>query len=115
TTSSSRPPLSAIPPPATPQADGDEEWIVECDGDGNRDGDEEVEVQDQKAHWEVIGEATEADEYLQPRQSYRTTTKTTPRELFDEEFESGSEEVVYEEGEYESDGVQIMEDCGDED
>nr|GEU72607.1 hypothetical protein [Tanacetum cinerariifolium] len=42
-----------------------------------------------------------------------TTTKTTPRELFDEEFESGSEEVVYE-GEYESDGVKIIEDCGDE-
>ncbi|GJS00900.1 hypothetical protein Tco_0317408 [Tanacetum coccineum] len=91
-----------------------QEWIVECDGDGNRNGDEEVEVQDQEAHWEVIGEAMEADEYLQPRQSSRTTTKTTPRELFDEEFESGNEEVVYEEGEYESDGVKIIEDCGDE-
>ncbi|GKC24534.1 hypothetical protein Tco_1026684 [Tanacetum coccineum] len=59
--------------------------------------------------------AMEADEYLQLQKSSRTTTKTTPRELFDEEFKSGSEEVVYEEGEYESDGVQIMEDCGDED
>ncbi|GJW67014.1 probable transcriptional regulatory protein [Tanacetum coccineum] len=38
-----------------------------------------------------------------------------PKELFDEDFESGSEEAVYEEGEYESDGVQIIEDCGDED
>ncbi|GKC81695.1 hypothetical protein Tco_1137412 [Tanacetum coccineum] len=78
-----------------------QEWIVECDGD------EEVKVQDQEAQWEVIGEAMEADEYLQPRQSSRTTSKTTQRELFDEEFESGSEEVVYEEGEYESDGVKI--------
>ncbi|GJT08451.1 pescadillo-like protein [Tanacetum coccineum] len=86
-----------------------QEWIVECDGD------EEVEVQDQEAQWEVIGEAMEADEYLQPRQSSRTTTKTTQRELFDEEFESGSEEVVYEEGEYESDGAKIIEGCGDED
>ncbi|GJW89834.1 pescadillo-like protein, partial [Tanacetum coccineum] len=86
-----------------------QEWIVECDGD------EEVEVQDQEAQWEVIGEAMEADEYLQPRQSSRTTTKTTQRELFDEEFESGSEEVVYEEGEYESDGAKIIEGCGDKD
>ncbi|GJR08674.1 ribonuclease H-like domain-containing protein [Tanacetum coccineum] len=94
-----------------------QEWIVECDGDGNRDGDKEVEVQDQQdqeAQWEVIGEFMEVDEYLQPRQSSRTTTKTTPRELFDEEFESGNEEIVYEEGEYESDGVKIIEDCGDE-
>nr|GEU50409.1 hypothetical protein [Tanacetum cinerariifolium] len=47
-----------------------QEWMVECDGDGNRNRDEEVEVQDQQdqeAHWEVIGEAMEADEYLQPR------------------------------------------------
>ncbi|GJS65228.1 hypothetical protein Tco_0679792 [Tanacetum coccineum] len=86
-----------------------QEWIVECDGD------EEVEVQDQEAQWEVIGEAMEADEYLQPRQSSRTTTKTTQREHFDEEFEFGSEEVVYEEGDYESDGVEIIEGCGDED
>ncbi|GKA08426.1 hypothetical protein Tco_0687757, partial [Tanacetum coccineum] len=89
-----------------------QEWMFECDGD------EEVEVQDQQdqeAHWEVIGEAMEADEYLQPRQSSRTTTKTTQRELFDEEFESGSEEVVYEEGEYESDEVKIIEDRGDQD
>ncbi|GJY41376.1 pescadillo-like protein [Tanacetum coccineum] len=48
-----------------------QEWIVECDGD------EEVEVQDQEAQREVIGEAMEADEYLQPRQSSRTTSKTT--------------------------------------
>nr|GEZ17048.1 tRNA dimethylallyltransferase 2 isoform X1 [Tanacetum cinerariifolium] len=77
--------------------------------DGNRNRDEEVEVQDQEAQWEVNGEAMEADEYLQPRQSSRTTTKTTQRELFDEEFESGSEEVVYEEGDYESDGAKIIE------
>ncbi|GJU68505.1 putative transcription factor/ chromatin remodeling BED-type(Zn) family protein [Tanacetum coccineum] len=90
-----------------------QEWIVECDGDGNRNKDEEVEVQDQQdqeVQWEVIGEAMEADEYLQPQQSSRTTTKTTQRELFDEEFEFGSEEVVYEEGDYESDGVEIIED-----
>ncbi|GJY62427.1 hypothetical protein Tco_0463084 [Tanacetum coccineum] len=95
-----------------------QEWIVEYDGDGNRNRDEEVEVQDQQdqeVQWEVIGEAMEADEYLQPRQSSRTTTKTTQRELFDEEFEFGSEEVVYEEGDYESDGVEIIEGCGDED
>ncbi|PWA93204.1 hypothetical protein CTI12_AA073670 [Artemisia annua] len=82
---------------------------------GDRDGDEEVEVQpDSEAHWEAVGEAIEADEYRQPRKSSRTATKTTRRELFDEDFESGSEEVVYEEGEYQSDGVQIREDCGDE-
>ncbi|GJY36907.1 hypothetical protein Tco_0422285 [Tanacetum coccineum] len=94
------------------------EWIVECDGDGNRNRDEEVEVQDQQdqeAQWEVIGEAMEVDEYLQPQKSSRTTTKTTQRELFDEEFKSRSEEVVYEEGDYESDGVKIIEGCGDED
>ncbi|GJY41373.1 ribonuclease H-like domain-containing protein [Tanacetum coccineum] len=46
-----------------------QEWIMECDGDGNRNRDEEVKVQDQQdqeAQWEVIGEAVEADEYLQP-------------------------------------------------
>jgi hypothetical protein len=74
------------------------------------DGDKEAEVQtDSEAHWEAVGEAMEADEYLQPRQSSRTATKTTPRELFDDDFESGSEEEIYEEGEYESDGVNIIE------
>nr|GEZ26411.1 hypothetical protein [Tanacetum cinerariifolium]GEZ32887.1 hypothetical protein [Tanacetum cinerariifolium] len=94
------------------------EEIVEYDGDGNKNRDEEVEVQDQQdeeVQWEVIGEAMEADEYLQPRQIFRTTTKTTQRELFYEEFESGSEEVVYKEGDYEPNGVKIIEDCGDED
>nr|GEV04299.1 hypothetical protein [Tanacetum cinerariifolium] len=75
-----------------------QQCIVECDGDGKRDGDEEVKIQpDPKVHWEAIGEAMEADKYLQPRKSSRTTTKTTPREIFNEGFESGSEEVVYEE------------------
>ncbi|GKB27619.1 UvrD-like helicase, ATP-binding domain, P-loop containing nucleoside triphosphate hydrolase [Tanacetum coccineum] len=52
--------------------------------------------------------------HIQPQQSSRTTTKTTPRELFDEEFESRSEKVVYAEGEYESDGVKIIKYYGDE-
>ena len=82
-----------------------QEWVADCDGDG----DKEAEVQtDSEAHWEAVGAAMEADEYLQPRQSSRTATKTTPRELFDDDFESGSEEEIYEEGDYESDGVNIM-------
>ena len=96
-----------------------QEWFVECGGPSDTNGpngDEEVEVQpDSDAHWQAVGDAMEADEYLQPRQSSRTATKPTQRELFDDDFESGSEEeVVYEEGEYESDGDYIRENCGDE-
>ncbi|PWA91783.1 hypothetical protein CTI12_AA088310 [Artemisia annua] len=86
-------------------------------GDTNGpNGDEEVEVQpDSEAHWQAVGDAMEADEYLQPRQSSRTATKPTQRQLFYDDFESGSEqEVVYEEGEYESDGDYIRENCRDE-
>ncbi|GKF55427.1 hypothetical protein Tco_0165767 [Tanacetum coccineum] len=44
-----------------------QEWIAECDEDRERDGDEEVLIEpDSEAHWEVIGEAMKADEYLQP-------------------------------------------------
>ena len=79
-----------------------------CDGDG----DEQVEVQpDSEAYWEAIGEAMEAHEILQPQQSSRTATNTTPRELFYEDFESGNKEVEYEEGEQESDRVQVRVDC----
>nr|XP_043624823.1 uncharacterized protein LOC122596332 isoform X2 [Erigeron canadensis] len=39
-----------------------QEWIAESDGDGN-----EVEVQpNSETHWEAVGEAVEADEYLEP-------------------------------------------------
>lgn len=88
-----------------------QEWFVECDGD--RNGNEEVETEvepDSEAHWEAVGEAMEADKYLQPRQTSRTAAQTAPRELFDDDFESGSEEEVYEEGEYESDGINIIQD-----
>ncbi|CAI9286508.1 unnamed protein product [Lactuca saligna] len=37
---------------------------------------------------------------------------STTRELFDEDFKPGNKEQVFEEGEYESDGVQILEEVG---
>ncbi|PWA96007.1 hypothetical protein CTI12_AA029710 [Artemisia annua] len=88
-----------------------QEWVVDCDGERNGPNENEVQVEpDSEAHWEAVGEAMETDEYPQPRQSSRTATQTAPRELFDDDFKSESEEEVYEEGEYESDGMNIMED-----
>ncbi|KAG5532411.1 hypothetical protein RHGRI_026895 [Rhododendron griersonianum] len=68
-------------------------WIVEC-------GDEEVDPVSGLT-WEVIGEATEADEVLQPRRSARNVGV---RELDEEDFvsEDDTEEDVDEDFEFES-------------
>ncbi|CAH1416923.1 unnamed protein product [Lactuca virosa] len=68
-----------------------QEWIVDC---GDCDEDEVG----------IVGDGQGTDEL---GQSSRT------RELLDEDFASGSEEEVFEEVDYESDGVHIMEECGD--
>ena len=57
----------------------------------------------------MVAEATGADEYLTPWRSDRSS-----RELFDEEFESENEDEKVE-VEYESDGVQIIEQYGQDD
>nr|KAJ0217699.1 hypothetical protein LSAT_V11C300109300 [Lactuca sativa] len=49
------------------------------------------------------------DEALGTNDNQASCQNSTTRELFDEDFESESEERVFEEGEYESDGVQILE------
>ncbi|CAH1417090.1 unnamed protein product [Lactuca virosa] len=74
-----------------------QEWIVDCD-------DCDVDEVDPK----TVDEALETNVSQAPRESPKT------RELFDEDFESESEEQVLEEDEYESDGVQIMEVCGED-
>ncbi|CAI9262388.1 unnamed protein product [Lactuca saligna] len=74
-----------------------QEWIVDCD-------DCDVDEVDPK----TVDKALESDVSQAPRESPKT------RELFDEDFKSESEEHVLEEGEYESDGVQIMEVCGED-
>ncbi|CAI9279836.1 unnamed protein product [Lactuca saligna] len=68
-----------------------QEWIVDC-GDCDEDG------------VGIVGDGQGTDEL---GQSSRT------RELLDEDFASGGEEEVFEEVDYESDGVHIMEECGD--
>jgi len=72
-----------------------QEWIVDVD---------EVEP---GLTWETVSEAMGADEVLRPRRSARS------RELFEEDFSSESEEEA--EVEYESDGVQIIEQYGQDD
>ncbi|KAI3740045.1 hypothetical protein L2E82_30462 [Cichorium intybus] len=74
-----------------------QEWIVKCD-DCDEDG---VDLESNEGQ---VGDAHGSDELGQ-------TSRT--RELLDEDFESGSEEEVYEDVEYESDGVSIMEECRD--
>ncbi|CAI9284357.1 unnamed protein product [Lactuca saligna] len=74
-----------------------QEWIVDCD---NHDVVEEDP--------ETVNEALATDDSEAPQESSRM------RELSDEDFESESEEEVLEEDEYESDGVQIMEVCGED-
>ncbi|GKA09123.1 hypothetical protein Tco_0688454 [Tanacetum coccineum] len=69
-----------------------QEWIV--------DGDD--------AHWEAVGDALGAEDELRPR----TSARRKERELFEDDFVSGSEGEVDEEVEYESDGAQIMEHYG---
>ncbi|XP_058210432.1 uncharacterized protein LOC131322890 [Rhododendron vialii] len=80
-------------------------WIVEG-------GDEEVDPVSGLT-WEVIGEATGADEVLQPRRSARNVGV---RELDEEDFVSEDEtkEEVDEDFEFESDGDQVMEAYGEE-
>lgn len=80
-------------------------WIVECD-------DDEVEPGSDLT-WEMVGEATGADEMLEPRRSARNVVT---RELHEEDFVSDddSEEEENDE-EYESDGEHIVEEgYGDE-
>ncbi|CAI9278330.1 unnamed protein product [Lactuca saligna] len=69
-----------------------QEWIVDVD---------EVDPK-------TVNEDLGTDDNQAPRESPRT------RELSDEDFESECEEQVFEEDEYESDGVQIMEVCGED-
>ncbi|XP_058223526.1 uncharacterized protein LOC131333175 [Rhododendron vialii] len=80
-------------------------WLVEG-------GDEEVDPVSGLT-WEVIGEATGADEVLQPR---RTTRNIGVRELHEEDFvsEDDTEEEVDEDFECESDGDEVMHGYGEE-
>ena len=71
-----------------------QEWIVDCDQD-------EVDPEAQEeANGDDLG-------------THESGEGSSIRELLDEDFESESEEEVLEEVEYESDGVQIVEHCGD--
>ncbi|CAH1413962.1 unnamed protein product [Lactuca virosa] len=76
-----------------------QEWIVDCD-----------ECNVDEVDPKMVDEALATDVIQAPRESSRT------RELLDEDFESEneSEEQVLEEEEYDSDGVQIMELCGED-
>ncbi|CAH1426074.1 unnamed protein product [Lactuca virosa] len=77
-----------------------QEWMI--DGDDG-DGDEV----DPESVMEAIDETLGTNNNQVPRKS------STPRELFDEDFESDNEEQLFEEDEYESDGVQIVEELED--
>ncbi|CAH1443704.1 unnamed protein product [Lactuca virosa] len=77
-----------------------QEWII--DGDDG-DGDEV----DPESVMEAIDEALETNDNQVPRKS------STTRELYDEDFKSENEEQVFEEDEYESDGVKIVEELED--
>ncbi|CAH1413871.1 unnamed protein product [Lactuca virosa] len=77
-----------------------QEWMIDGDdGDGD-----EVEP-------ESVMEAI--DEALGNNNNQVPCKSSTPRELFDEDFESDNEEQMFEEDEYESDGVQIVEELED--
>ncbi|KAL5830063.1 hypothetical protein ACOSQ3_019531 [Xanthoceras sorbifolium] len=75
-------------------------WIVD-------DGDEEVEL-GTGLTWQLVDEATGADEMTQPRSSTSTT-----RDL-GEEFESEDEQVEEDNFEFEADGEQVLERYGEE-
>nr|KAJ0192639.1 hypothetical protein LSAT_V11C800420980 [Lactuca sativa] len=77
-----------------------QEWMI--DGDDN-DGDEV----DPKSMMEAI------DETLGTNNNQVPCKSSTPRELFDEDFESNNEEQMFEEDEYESPGGQIVEELED--
>ncbi|PWA57628.1 hypothetical protein CTI12_AA406760 [Artemisia annua] len=72
-----------------------QEWIV--------DGDD--------AHWEAVSDALGVEDELRPR----TSARRKARELFEDDFVSGSEEEIDEEVEYESDDAQIKEQYGQDD
>nr|KAJ0228320.1 hypothetical protein LSAT_V11C100042390 [Lactuca sativa] len=76
-----------------------QEWIVDCD-----------ECDADEVHPKMVDEALATDVSQAPQESTRT------RELLNEDFESESEseKQVLEEEEYESDGVQITEVCGED-
>ncbi|PWA51518.1 hypothetical protein CTI12_AA428140 [Artemisia annua] len=81
-----------------------QEWIVE--------GDVYQDVSESGPPRETGRDDMGADELLRTR----TSTRSHSRELYEEEFESESEVEVDEEIEYESDGVEIIEQYGqDED
>ncbi|KAL5851461.1 hypothetical protein ACOSQ3_006579 [Xanthoceras sorbifolium] len=75
-------------------------WMVD-------DGDEEVEP-GTRLTWQLVDEATGADEMTQPRRSTRVT-----RDL-GEEFESEDEQVEEDNFEFEADGEQVLERYGEE-
>ncbi|KAL8248797.1 hypothetical protein R6Q59_005665, partial [Mikania micrantha] len=87
------------------------EWVVD-------DADEEIEP---GLTYGMVSEAAGVDEVLGTRTSARISTRASAsRELFDEDFESGDEEEVEEvevdeEDDYESDGVEIIEQYGQDD
>ncbi|KAD2805456.1 hypothetical protein E3N88_38833 [Mikania micrantha] len=87
------------------------EWVVD-------DADEEIEP---VLTYGMVSEAAGVDEVLGNRTSARISTRASAsRELFDEDFESEDEEGVEEvevdaEDEYESDGVEIIEQYGQDD
>ncbi|GKB83176.1 hypothetical protein Tco_0950071, partial [Tanacetum coccineum] len=62
-------------------------------------------VEFDNAHWEAVGDAFGVEDEL------RTSAINKERELFEDDFVSGSEEEV-DEVEYESDGAQIIEQYG---
>lgn len=59
--------------------------------------------------WEVVGEASGADEMLQPRRSSRLM-----RELHEDDFESEEDEEEINEVDFESDEDHVMEEYGEE-
>ena len=80
-------------------------WIVE-DGD---DGDDEDEVEPGSGlTWKMVGEASGADEMLEPRKSTRTVQY---RELEEEDFDS-DEEPKENDIDFESDEENVLERYG---
>ncbi|KAJ9547380.1 LOW QUALITY PROTEIN: hypothetical protein OSB04_019923 [Centaurea solstitialis] len=88
-----------------PDASEAQDWIV--------DDVDDVDEVEPGLPWETVSEAIGADDVLRPRRSARA------RELYEEEFSSESEEEDEAneemEVEYESDGVEIIEQYGEDD
>ena len=87
------------------------EVLLAPDASEARDWIADVDEVESGLPWETVSEAIGADEVLRPRRSARS------RELFEDDFLSESEEEGNEEleVEYESDGVQIIEQYGQDD